>query len=130
MAGVVDLVVMAGLQFGLVRSINALFPPSYPGHHFSIEGLILFGIFSPLAWFTYAVLPLVRTGATIGKEMLGLRVVNYRRQNPTFAQAFLRESLGRWLNAMVLNLGLLLMFWDRDRQALHDMVADTFVVPR
>jgi uncharacterized RDD family membrane protein YckC len=29
---------------------------------------------------------------------------------------------------MVLNLGLLLVLWDRDHQALHDMVAETFVV--
>lgn len=130
LAGLVDLVLMAGLQFGLVRSINALFPPTHPGHHFSAEGLLLFGLLSPLAWFTYGVLPLARSGATLGKEMLGLRVVDPKGRNPSLTQAFLRESAGRWLNAVVLNLGFLLMFWDRDRQALHDMVADTFVVLR
>jgi uncharacterized RDD family membrane protein YckC len=126
----VDLILMAGLQFGLVRSINALFPPTHPGHHFSAEGLLLFGLLSPLAWFTYAVLPLARSGTTLGKEMLGLRVVDQKGRNPSLAQAFLRESAGRWLNAVALNLGFLLMFWDRDHQALHDMVADTFVVLR
>ncbi len=127
-AGLIDLVVMAGLQFGIVGSITALLPPTYPGHHFSAEGLILFGVFSPLGWFLYAVLPLARSGSTLGKEIMGIRVVNQHGRNPSLLQAFLRESAGRWLNAMVLNLGLLFLFWNRDRQTLHDMVAETFVI--
>lgn len=130
LAGLIDLAVMAGLQFGIVGSITALFPPTYPGHHFSAEGLILFGVLSPLAWFLYAVLPLARSGSTLGKEIMGIRVVNQHGQNPSLLQAFLRESVGRWLNAMVLNMGLLFLFWDRDRQTLHDMVAETFVIWR
>jgi uncharacterized RDD family membrane protein YckC len=128
LAGLVDLGVLAGLQFGIVRAATALFPPTHPGHYFSTEGLILFGLFSPLAWFTYAVLPLAKKGQTLGKELMGLRVVTRAGQNPTLLQSFLRESAGRWLNAMVLNLGLLLALWDQDHQALHDMVAETFVV--
>jgi uncharacterized RDD family membrane protein YckC len=62
--------------------------------------------------------------------MLGLRVVDQSGRSPSLLQAALRESAGRWLNAMVLNLGLLFVFWDRDRQALHDMVAETLVVWR
>ncbi len=130
LAGLIDLAVMAGLQFGIVGSITALFPPTYPGHYFSTEGLILFGLLSPLAWFLYSVLPLARSGSTLGKEIMGIRVVNREGRNPSLLQAFLRESAGRWLNAMVLNLGLLFLFWDQDRQALHDMVAETFVVWR
>ncbi|MCX7784007.1 MAG: RDD family protein [Meiothermus sp.] len=128
LAGLIDLAVMAGLQFGIVGSAKALFPPTHPGHHFSAEGLILFGVFSPLAWFLYSVLPLTRSGSTLGKEIMGIRVVSQGGQNPSLLQAFMRESAGRWLNAMVLNLGLLFVFWDQDRQTLHDMVADTFVV--
>ncbi|MBO1436906.1 RDD family protein [Meiothermus sp. CFH 77666] len=130
LAGLIDLGVMAGLQFGIAGSANALFPPTYPGHYFSAEGLLLFGVFSPLAWFLYSVLPLTRTGATLGKEIMGIRVVGQGGQKVSLLQAFMRESAGRWLNAMVLNLGLLFVLWDKDRQALHDMVADTFVVWR
>ncbi|GEM85256.1 RDD family protein [Meiothermus hypogaeus] len=128
LAGLIDLGAMAGLQFGVVASANALFPPTHLGHHFSTEGLLLFAIFSPLAWFIYAVLPLARSGSTLGKEIMGIRVVNQYGQNPSMLQAFMRESAGRWLNAMVLYLGLLFIFWDKDQQTLHDMVADTFVV--
>ncbi len=130
LAGLIDLGVMAGLQFGVAGSANALFPPTYPGHYFSAEGLILFGVFSPLAWFLYSVLPLTRTGATLGKEIMGIRVVGQGGQNVSLLQAFMRESAGRWLNVMVFHLGLLPILWDKDRQALHDMVADTFVVWR
>ncbi len=128
LAGLIDLGVLAGLQLGIVRAATALFPPTHPGHYFSSEGLILFGLCAPLAWFTYAVLPLARKGQTLGKELMGLRVVDRAGKRPTLLQAFLRESAGRWLNAMVLNLGLLLVLWDEDHQALHDMVAETFVV--
>ncbi len=79
---------LVGLQFGIVRAALALFPPTHPGHHFSIEGLILFGMFAPLAWFTYAVLPLARRGQTLGKELLGLQVVTQAGHNPTLLQAF------------------------------------------
>jgi len=128
LAGLIDLGVLAGLQMGIIRAATALFPPAHPGHYFSIEGLILFGLCAPLAWFTYTVLPLAQKGQTLGKELMGLRVVNQRGRRPTLFQAFLRESAGRWLNAVVLNLGFLLVLWDQDHQALHDMVAETFVV--
>ena len=83
LAGLIDLGVLAGLQMGIVRAATALFPPTHPGHYFSIEGLILCGLCAPLAWFTYTVLPLAQKGQTLGKELMGLRVVNRKGRRPT-----------------------------------------------
>jgi uncharacterized RDD family membrane protein YckC len=65
-------------------------------------------------------------GKTIGKWLLGLRVVGEERQTITYRRAFLR-----WL-AMValapLVLGFLWILWSREKRGWHDFVARTWVI--
>jgi uncharacterized RDD family membrane protein YckC len=65
-------------------------------------------------------------GKTIGKWLLGLRVVGEERQTVTYRRAFLR-----WL-AMVclapLVLGFLWVLWSREKRGWHDFVARTWVI--
>jgi uncharacterized RDD family membrane protein YckC len=129
-AGLVDAAVLAGVQFGAVRALYNLFPPVNPASHFSAEGIVLFGILGPLSWWLYAVAPLARTGSTLGKQLVRLRVVNRQGALPTAGQAFLRESVGKWLSSMILYLGFAWPLWDSDRQALHDLMVETYVVIR
>lgn len=129
-AGLIDAAVLAGVQFGVVRALYSLFPPANPASHFSAEGIVLFGILGPLSWWLYAVAPLAHTGRTWGKQAVGLTVVGRTGTPPTFGQAFLRESVGKWLSTMVLYLGFAWPLWDPDRQALHDLMVETFVVRR
>lgn len=126
--GVIDLLVMGGVQFGIVRALTALVPPTHSGSHFSTAGVVWFGILGPLAWLVYTVLPLARTGSTLGKQIAGIKVVDHKGRRPTLSQAFWRESAGKWLSAMIVYLGYVWPLWDRDRQALHDLVAETYVV--
>lgn len=129
-AGLVDTAVLAGVQFGVVRALYNLFPPVNPSSHFSAEGIVLFGILGPLSWWLYAVAPLSHTGSTLGKQLVRLRVVNRHGLLPSAGQAFLRESVGKWLSTMILYLGFAWPLWDSDRQALHDLMVETYVVPR
>lgn len=65
-------------------------------------------------------------GKTIGKWLLGLRVVGAERQSITYRRAFLR-----WL-AMVLLAPLVLSFlwilWSREKRGWHDFIARTWVI--
>ena len=67
--------------------------------------------------------------ATLGKMALGIKVVDARGARLSFAHA-----LGRWfaasLSYLTLYIGFLLAAFTQRKQALHDLVAGTFVVDK
>ena len=69
-----------------------------------------------------------RTGQSVGKSALHLRLVDSRTAQPIGAgKAFLREFLsGLFNNACFLNL--LWPLWDDQKQTWHDKVVNTYVV--
>ena len=69
------------------------------------------------------------SGQTVGKRLVGIRVVDFETGTPiTYGRAFGR-NVGRLLSGFVFFLGYLWMLWDRDRQTWHDKIASTTVVP-
>lgn len=91
-----------------------------------IDGLekIVFWIFS----IAYNVILLQKWGATIGKKLLRLRVVNTTYQPVTVGQAIFRESVGKLYSTLILNLGYLHVLKNPQKQAWHDKMAKTYVV--
>ncbi|HWF52800.1 MAG TPA: RDD family protein [Solirubrobacteraceae bacterium] len=97
---------------------------------------IIFEVGLPAA-VLYAPLLLGRSGArngqTVGKQVMGIRVIRQDGLPMTFATALVREGLGRQVPAL-LSSGLyvpvdyLWPLWDRRNQSLHDKVGRTFVV--
>jgi uncharacterized RDD family membrane protein YckC len=69
------------------------------------------------------------SGQTVGKRLLGIRVVDFETGLPIpYGRAFAR-NIGRLISGLVFLLGYLWMLWDRDRQTWHDKIASTTVVP-
>jgi uncharacterized RDD family membrane protein YckC len=66
------------------------------------------------------------TGQTIGKRVLGIRVVALDGRLPSVGQAFLRW-LGYAVSAVPVGLGFAMAGWRHDRRALHDLLAGTRV---
>ena len=66
-------------------------------------------------------------GRTVGKRLLGLRVVDSSGNTPGIGRALLREGIGKWLSGMVCYLGYLWVAWDPRKQGWHDKVAGTTV---
>ncbi len=66
-------------------------------------------------------------GYTIGKKIMGIKVVRTDGKTPDWIHAFVR-SISRWLSALPLELGYFWMLWDKDSQTWHDKLADTYVV--
>lgn len=65
-------------------------------------------------------------GCTVGKWLLGLRVVNARRERITYGQ-----SVMRWIVAALtapLLLGFLRILWHREKRGWHDSLARTWVI--
>lgn len=91
------------------------------------------GVLAAVALVTgllYEVLPTAKWGRTLGKKLLGLRVVDVEsRYEPGFGQALLRWLTHTVLDALVIGfLGLAWCLFDRPwRQCWHDKAARTFV---
>ena len=77
----------------------------------------------------YFVLLTYFTSATIGKHILKLKVVSTNNTGKyTFTDILYRETIGRFLSKFVLYAGYLLILVNKDKTALHDMLADTRVI--
>lgn len=65
--------------------------------------------------------------ATIGKQLLNMKVVDKNGQRLTQATALIRNA-SKIISALILMMGYLMAAFDARKQALHDKIADTFVV--
>ncbi|WP_431949171.1 RDD family protein [Actinacidiphila sp. bgisy167] len=94
---------------------------------------VYLGIVAAVALVTgllYEVLPTAKWGRTLGKKLLGLRVLDIESQyEPGFGQALRRWLTRTVLDALVVGfLGLAWCLFDRPwRQCWHDKAARTFV---
>ncbi|MFW5471298.1 RDD family protein [Knoellia sp. CPCC 206435] len=69
-----------------------------------------------------------RTGQSVGKKMLGLKLINEQTGQPIGAmQSFLRELLGGLINQVVY-LSYLWMLWDDNKQTLADKIVHSTVI--
>ncbi len=78
-------------------------------------------------WLFYFIGSWVVVGQTIGKGIMGLRVVAHDGNLITVKYAFIRY-IGYWLSAIPFFLGYLWVLVDDDRHAWHDKLAQTNVI--
>jgi uncharacterized RDD family membrane protein YckC len=64
---------------------------------------------------------------TIGKMLLGLKVVDYAGNRITFGRATGRY-FSKWLSGLILCIGYMMVGWTKKKQGLHDVIADTLVI--
>ena len=89
---------------------------------FEFSGMIVGAIY-------YTIFEGTRSGQTLGKKMLGIRVVDLDTGSSIgHARAALRYR-ARFPSALLLGLGDLWMLWHPDRMTWHDMLTDSVVVP-
>jgi uncharacterized RDD family membrane protein YckC len=91
-------------------------------------------------WLFYAPLLMMRKGGrngqTLGKQIVGIRVIRDGGEPMGFGWGFLREGLVRWLLIGVIGgfffipplLDVLWPLWDDQNRTLHDMMVSTHVV--
>jgi len=93
------------------------------GSTLAATGLLLFALLAG----GYLVLLHTGPGQTIGKRLLGIRVIDGYGQPLGLARSSLR-LLAMIPSAGLAGLGLLWIGFDRERRAVHDRLADTHVV--
>ena len=66
-------------------------------------------------------------GATIGKQLLHLKVVDEHNKIINYEKAVIRY-IGRIISGLILGIGFLLIIFDKKKQGLHDKIAKTYVL--
>lgn len=80
-----------------------------------------------LGWLIFS-LVLWAQGLTLGKAILGMRVIKTDGERAGFWRMVLRQTIGMAVSVYVFLLGLLWIIWDKDHQGWHDKIAGTVVV--
>ncbi|MFB5674182.1 RDD family protein [Paenibacillus terreus] len=80
-------------------------------------------------WLYYAYMEASVFHGTIGKVALGLAVVDENGERLSFKQATARYW-SKYLSVLTLFVGFIMAGFTRNKQALHDKIASTFVVDR
>lgn len=67
------------------------------------------------------------TGATPGKQAMGLKVISTDGSTPTATKAFIRY-VGYIVSAIPIFLGFIWIAFDSQKQGWHDKIAGTYVI--
>lgn len=76
----------------------------------------------------YFIVLTYKTGATIGKKVLHLKVVSAEERELTLWEVVFRETVGRFLSALIVNVGYIMIGIHKKKQGLHDLLSDTEVI--
>lgn len=92
----------------------------------SIE--VVIWLFGAALSIGYAVFFTGYCGQTPGKMALRIKVVRTDGSPLGYGRAALREVLGKFVSAILLGIGYLMVAFDSQKQGLHDKIADTYVI--
>jgi uncharacterized RDD family membrane protein YckC len=81
-------------------------------------------------WWCYFVVGWGLLGATPGKWLVGLRVIDHRGRFPIGVSRAVMRLCAYSVSSLTLGFGHLILLFRRDRCALHDLLAGTRVVRR
>ncbi len=95
-----------------------------------LVGMALVYLFYPvLSLAYYAGMESSKLQATVGKLALGIKVVDGQGRRLGFGRATARWA-GSIVSYLILYIGFFMAGWTRRKQALHDLMAGTFVVDK
>jgi len=124
LAAVVDSVILVVIQGFVVSTPLSL--AGVEGDERLAFGLIL--LLGSIVGWTYHTLFIGLKGATPGKMLVGIRVVDRSGGRPSIGTAFVREVPGKIVSELALLLGYIWIAFDEKKQGWHDKIAGTYVV--
>jgi len=65
--------------------------------------------------------------ATLGKQVMGLKVTNYNGEKISFLNAVGR-FLGQFISLIPLGIGIFMIGWTKKKQGIHDILAKCIVI--
>lgn len=123
-AYVIDLVIISSIGWLIVRPIFRLVD-------LDLTATIWYApitVISVIIFYSYFTLMTYFFQQTLGKMIVGIRVVASPDNNLSFGTVVFRETIGRILSVIPFNLPYVIVGFTPKKQAVHDYIADTFVV--
>jgi len=114
--------VVLGLLIGLVIGMLGMATEGDPAVN---TVLWLFGVTLSIG---YAVFFTGYCGQTPGKMALRIKVIRTDGSPISYGRAALREVPGKFISSILLGLGYIMVAFDKQKQGLHDKIADTYVI--
>lgn len=113
-----------GLLFGVAigNAIGGTFGGIWTGLFLFLTWAIVF--VGSIGYYVYF---WTKTGQTIGKKVMKIKVVTKDGKLLTLTGALLR-IVGYVVSGMIFYLGFLWILWDPEQQGWHDKIANTYVV--
>jgi uncharacterized RDD family membrane protein YckC len=108
----------------IVISIPILLAIYYPGDVDQNTSNMIFGLVNLI----YSVFFVSLKGATPGKMLLKMKIVDRNYAKPTFWRVLLRESVGKYVSGLLLLISGLMVIFQKQKRSLHDFIADTYVI--
>ena len=121
-----------GVQVAPVDSGGEAAPAEYMGFWIKLAAVLIDGVSFLLLEVValpclYMVILTGIWGQTLGKKILGIRVVDGEEQPPGFGRVTIREVIGKFISAICLLIGFLVVI-HREKKAWHDSFAGTQVI--
>ncbi|MBW6508802.1 MAG: zinc-ribbon domain-containing protein [Desulfuromonadales bacterium] len=92
------------------------------------ETAFIVHFFSYLISFTYYIFFTGYCGQTPGKMVLRIKVVRQDGSPISYGRAAFREVPAKFLSGIIFGIGYLMVIFDEQKRALHDRLADTYVI--
>jgi len=84
-----------------------------------------------ITFLYFLLLPLFWNGYTIGKKILGIRIVKMNGENVGIGNMLLRELVGRLIYIITFGIGIIvsaiMVAVREDKRSIHDLIAGTYV---
>ncbi len=93
----------------------------------TIIGGVIYFIWSAIP-FLYFTISTWKYSGSIGKLFLGIKIVDKNCHKPDLKISFKRECMGKFISGLLFGMGFLFVLFDKNKQALHDKIAKTYVV--
>lgn len=124
-AFLLDLLVIAGLNAIIWDSLL----PDISESSFLYQVLHTNGLFLGLTGAAYFILMTRFFQQTLGKMIVGIKVVQRSGEPLSWITAIFRELVGRSLSQIMgLNLGYMVCWFNAEKRCAHDFLSDTWVV--
>ena len=121
-----DALILLIPDYIITEIIRGQFNPTHPDQEALLELYVV--VITLLLWWVYcAGFNSSVLQGTPGKKLCSLKVVDNSGNRISFGKASLRY-FSSILSACILIIGYLMVIWTERKQALHDMIAGTFVV--
>ena len=128
-AYLIDSLILGAVQFGIGLALGFAggAMSGFGGDDSFAMGMVTW-LCGMVIGITYAVFFTGYNGQTPGKMAMRIQVIRTDGTPMSYMRAFLREVVGKFASALILGIGYLMVGFDRNKQGLHDKIADTFVI--